>query len=115
MRLAALASELSGEWQTAMFLENQRTDRVPGDWNLNFDTSGVVSGTGKDVFGAFDVAGQARICIAASGILLTPGILDMADPRHCGFVRQLCSSVHFSSTTNRDMADASCHVIDRTM
>merc|ERR1712196_753180 len=57
LRLAAAAVELSGEWRTAMFLDDQRADGVPGNFLLEFEADGSVRGTGTDSFGDFVLDG----------------------------------------------------------
>lgn len=57
MRLAVVAVELSGEWRTAICLDDRRHTDVPGNFRLQFQESGVVSGFGRDRYGAFDLTG----------------------------------------------------------
>eukprot|EP00929_Paragymnodinium_shiwhaense_P108634 TRINITY_DN74954_c0_g1_i1.p1 TRINITY_DN74954_c0_g1~~TRINITY_DN74954_c0_g1_i1.p1 ORF type:complete len:381 (+),score=70.04 TRINITY_DN74954_c0_g1_i1:94-1236(+) len=51
------AAELSGKWCTAMALQHQRVDGVPGDLDLSFQDDGTVTGAGRDSWGEFTTEG----------------------------------------------------------
>merc|ERR1719468_1388053 len=55
--LVARATRLCGEYRSAMCLGKQRVDHVPGRWQLTFTPDGAVSGSGRDIWGTFDLSG----------------------------------------------------------
>lgn len=61
-----LANILSTQWCSAMCLRDRRVDGIPGNWELRFDPSGSVEGTGSDVWGSFTLSGTWT----ASGLVL---------------------------------------------
>jgi len=54
---ATAAMELSGKWCTAMALQHQRVDGVPGNLDLTFEENGTVTGKGQDSWGEFSANG----------------------------------------------------------